>query len=67
MSSNATLSLFKPLQVGSIEIPNRLGVSATTRNRAIGTVTNDTIKEYYLQRTDAGLIVTEGILITRQG
>ncbi|TFK38126.1 hypothetical protein BDQ12DRAFT_723486 [Crucibulum laeve] len=44
-------------------------MSALTRNRAPGTVPNDVMKKYYLQRAEggAGLIVTEGILVTRQG
>ncbi|KAJ7036521.1 hypothetical protein C8F04DRAFT_472030 [Mycena alexandri] len=64
-------SLFTPLQLGSITIPNRLGMSALTRNRAIepGTVPTELMKQYYEQRAigGAGLIVSEGTLITRQG
>ncbi|KAJ7051874.1 hypothetical protein C8F01DRAFT_1262443 [Mycena amicta] len=45
------------------------GMSALTRNRASKTVPNDIMREYYVQRAQggAGLIVTEGVLITRQG
>lgn len=42
-------------------------MSALTRNRAPGTVPNDLMKEYYVQRAAAGLIVSEGTLVTRQG
>ncbi|KAH9478464.1 N-ethylmaleimide reductase [Psilocybe cubensis] len=61
--------LFTPLQIGSITLKNRIGMSAMTRNRALQTYPNDLLKEYYVQRTKggAGLIVSEGILITRQG
>ncbi|KAJ6606329.1 flavoprotein NADH-dependent oxidoreductase [Mycena vulgaris] len=61
--------LFTPLKVGSITIPNRIGMSALTRNRASGTVPNEVMKEYYDQRAlgGAGLIVSEGTLITPQG
>lgn len=31
-----------------------------TRSRAIGNIPNDTMAEYYAQRADAGLIITEG-------
>ena len=31
------------------------------------TLPTELMKEYYVQRADAGLIVTEGILIVRQG
>ncbi|KAK7045297.1 Oxidored-FMN domain-containing protein [Favolaschia claudopus] len=62
-------SLFTPIEVGSTTIQNRIGMSALTRSRATTTVPNDIMKEYYVQRAKggAGLIVTEGVLITRQG
>lgn len=62
-------ALFAPLKVGSLTIRNRVGMSALTRNRAPGTIPNDIMAEYYTQRAlgGAGLIVTEGILISRQG
>ena len=56
-----------PLSIGDITIENRVGMSALTRNRAISTYPSDLMKEYYVQRAGAGLIVTEGILVTRQG
>jgi 2,4-dienoyl-CoA reductase-like NADH-dependent reductase (Old Yellow Enzyme family) len=62
-------SLFQPLQLGDITIQNRIGMSALTRNRARNTVPSELMAEYYVQRTlgGAGLIVTEGTLVTRQG
>ncbi|KAF5317037.1 hypothetical protein D9611_003763 [Ephemerocybe angulata] len=65
----ATKALFTSLKVGDITIPNRIQMSALTRNRALNTVPNDLMKEYYVQRAkgSAGLIITEGVLITRQG
>ncbi|KAJ7173495.1 flavoprotein NADH-dependent oxidoreductase [Mycena filopes] len=62
-------TLFTPLQLGSVTIPNRLGMSALTRNRSPSTVPNELMKQYYEQRAagGAGLIVSEGVLITRQG
>jgi 2,4-dienoyl-CoA reductase-like NADH-dependent reductase (Old Yellow Enzyme family) len=56
-----------PLTIGDITIKNRVGMSALTRNRAPHTYPSDLMKEYYVQRGGAGLIVTEGTLITRQG
>ncbi|KAJ7200111.1 NADH:flavin oxidoreductase/NADH oxidase [Mycena pura] len=50
-------ALFTPLKRGSTTIPNRLGMSALTLNRSTKTRANG----------GAGLIVSEGILITRQG
>ncbi|TEB12332.1 flavo protein NADH-dependent oxidoreductase [Coprinellus micaceus] len=65
----ATQALFTPLKVGDITVPNRTQIAAMTRNRSIKTVPSDLMAEYYAQRArgGAGLIVTEGILITRQG
>ena len=61
--------LFTPLQVGSTTLKNRFMMSALTRNRAPNTYPSEIMKEYYVQRVQGGvgLIVSEGILITRQG
>ncbi|PPQ86647.1 hypothetical protein CVT25_006831 [Psilocybe cyanescens] len=69
MATSTGKALFTPLQIGSITLKNRILMSAMTRNRALNTYPNDLLKEYYVQRTvgGAGLIVSEGILITRQG
>ncbi|KAJ7632137.1 hypothetical protein FB45DRAFT_1026329 [Roridomyces roridus] len=62
-------SLFTPLELGSNTIPNRLGMSPMTRNRSSATVPNELMRQYYEQRArgGAGLIISEGTLITRQG
>jgi N-ethylmaleimide reductase len=54
------ISLFDPLQVGSITLKNRIVMSPMTRCRAIGNVPNGLMAEYYAQRAGAGLIITEG-------
>ncbi|KAF9010821.1 flavoprotein NADH-dependent oxidoreductase [Cyathus striatus] len=67
---SSTSVLFNPLTLGSITIPNRITMAALTRSRAPDSVPQtDVVKEYYVQRArgGAGLIVTEGALITRQG
>jgi 2,4-dienoyl-CoA reductase-like NADH-dependent reductase (Old Yellow Enzyme family) len=62
-------SLFNPIQVGSLMLRNRVGMSALTRNRAPNAIPSDVMAEYYAQRAagGAGLIVSEGILVSRQG
>ncbi|KAJ7490996.1 flavoprotein NADH-dependent oxidoreductase [Mycena latifolia] len=62
-------TLFTPLKLGNVTISNRIGMSALTRNRSTGNVPNELMKEYYDQRArgGAGLIISEGTLITRQG
>ena len=44
-------------------------MAALTRNRTTATVPNEIMLKYYLQRVKggAGLIVSEAILISRQG
>lgn len=66
MSSNLK-SLFEPLQIGDITVKNRIHMAALTRNRAADTYPTDIMKEYYIQRAGAGLIVSEALLVTRQG
>lgn len=67
---SATSALFTPLKAGSVTLRNRIGMSALTRNRASATGTpTDLNVEYYRQRAagNAGLIVSEGVLIGPQG
>ena len=52
--------LFTPVKVGSVELGNRIVMAPMTRSRAIGNVPNELMKEYYKQRSGAGLIITEG-------
>ena len=42
-------------------------MAALTRDRATMTIPNNVMQEYYVQRANAGHIVTEAILITPQG
>lgn len=64
-----TSSLFKPLTVGSVELPNRVLMAPLTRMRATAPndVPNDLMAEYYRQRAGAGLIVSEGTQISPIG
>lgn len=55
------MKLFSPLQLGRLELPNRVVMAPMTRSRALGGVPNELMREYYTQRASAGLIVTEGI------
>ncbi len=52
--------LFTSFKLGSIELKNRIVMAPMTRCRAIGNIPNDLMAEYYAQRADAGLIITEG-------
>ncbi len=61
--------LFQPLRLGDLELPNRVVMAPLTRNRANhGTdVASELAATYYSQRASAGLIVSEGTQISRQG
>jgi N-ethylmaleimide reductase len=52
--------LFSTYKLGSIELKNRIVMAPMTRSRAIDNIPNELMATYYGQRSDAGLIVTEG-------
>jgi len=56
----STNKLFSSYKLGKIELNNRIAMSPMTRSRAINNIPNELIAEYYAQRSDAGLIITEG-------
>jgi N-ethylmaleimide reductase len=52
--------LFDAFSANSLKLKNRIVMSPMTRSRAEGNVPNDLMAEYYGQRAEAGLIITEG-------
>lgn len=60
-------SLFDPLKVGALRLPNRIVMAPLTRNRAPGAVPTPLMAEYYSQRASAGLLITEATAISHQG
>ncbi|HCW19573.1 alkene reductase [Achromobacter sp.] len=61
-------SLFEPLRVGDLTLRNRIVMAPLTRQRASeGRVPSDLMVEYYTQRADAGMILTEATAVTPQG
>jgi N-ethylmaleimide reductase len=52
--------LFSATTLGSLTLKNRIVMAPMTRCRASGNVPHDVMVEYYRQRAQAGLIVTEG-------
>jgi len=52
--------LFEPVVSGSTTLLNRIVMAPMTRCRAIGNIPNDLMATYYEQRSQAGLIITEG-------
>jgi 2,4-dienoyl-CoA reductase-like NADH-dependent reductase (Old Yellow Enzyme family) len=62
-------TLFSPLKVGALELPNRIVMAPLTRSRADGggRVPNALMAEYYAQRASAGLILSEATSVTPMG
>lgn len=60
--------LFTPYKLGDIELQNRVIMPPMTRSRAAaGDIPTEEMAQYYAQRAGAGLIITEGTQISRQG
>lgn len=56
-------SLFTPVTVGALALPNRIVIASLTRCRADAAhVPTDLMAEYYAQRASAGLIVAEATM-----
>ena len=62
-------TLFDPLQCGDLFLPNRIVMAPLTRQRATPDtrVPTDLQVEYYRQRADAGLIISEATSVTPMG
>jgi N-ethylmaleimide reductase len=58
--------LFSPLTLGSLTLPNRIVMAPMTRNRAPETVPTALMSTYYVQRAQAGLLITEGSQISSE-
>ncbi len=60
--------LFTPFKVGKLRLPNRIIMAPLTRSRAtIDGLPTPIMAEYYRQRADAGLIISEATNISQQG
>jgi 2,4-dienoyl-CoA reductase-like NADH-dependent reductase (Old Yellow Enzyme family) len=61
-------SLFDPLKVGELTLPNRILMAPLTRSRAGDSrVPNELMAQYYRQRASAGLILSEATSVTAMG
>jgi len=60
--------LFTPLSLGQLTLPNRVVMAPMTRSRAVeNNAANALMAEYYAQRADAGLLITEGVAPSPNG
>jgi 2,4-dienoyl-CoA reductase-like NADH-dependent reductase (Old Yellow Enzyme family) len=61
-------SLFDPVTIGDIDLPNRIIMAPLTRSRAgEHRIPNALMAEYYVQRAAAGLIISEATSVTPMG
>ncbi|BBK34126.1 hypothetical protein EDC65_3961 [Stella humosa] len=62
-------TLLDPIAIGDFQLPNRVVMAPLTRNRSSGAgrVPNPLMRDYYVQRASAGLILTEATSVSPQG
>jgi N-ethylmaleimide reductase len=62
-------TLFTPVRLGALELPNRIAMAPLTRNRARhqDDAPHALNAEYYAQRADAGLLIAEASQISPEG
>jgi 2,4-dienoyl-CoA reductase-like NADH-dependent reductase (Old Yellow Enzyme family) len=63
MSDNSIL--FRPLELGNLQLANRIVMAPMTRNLSPNNIPNDKVVEYYRRRAagGVGLIITEGTCV----
>ena len=60
-------TLFDPIELGGRTLKNRFAMAPMTRARATNNVPTAEMARYYGQRAGAGLIVTEGTVVSAEG
>ena len=60
-------SLFDSVQVGDLQLANRIVMAPLTRNRAPDAIPTPLMASYYAQRASAGLLISEATAISQQG
>jgi 2,4-dienoyl-CoA reductase-like NADH-dependent reductase (Old Yellow Enzyme family) len=62
-------TLFDPIRLGALDLPNRIVMAPLTRSRATpdGRVPTPVMRDYYVQRASAGLIISEATSVTPMG
>ena len=60
-------ALFRPFELGDLHLRNRIVLAPMTRSRAgVKRIPNSLMAEYYAQRSDAGLLITEATTISEE-
>src|SRR5512137_2487696 len=62
------LRLLEPIKIGDLQLANRVFMAPLTRCRAsAGRVPNELMRDYYVQRASAGLILSEATAVSPKG
>ena len=61
------MKLFEPCLLGDLALPNRIVMAPMTRNRATGTIPQESAAIHYAARASAGLIVSEATQVSARG
>jgi 2,4-dienoyl-CoA reductase-like NADH-dependent reductase (Old Yellow Enzyme family) len=59
--------MFQPFDLNGIALKNRIVMAPMTRARATDDIPDEMVALYYRQRASAGLIISEGAPVSRQG
>ena len=59
-------SLFKPITINKLEVPNRIAMAPMTRMMSPDGIPGDNVRDYYQRRAagEVGLIITEGVEVS---
>ena len=60
-------TLFSPFDLSGLTLPNRVVMAPMTRSRAPHDIADELTVLYYKQRASAGLIISEGTPVSREG
>jgi 2,4-dienoyl-CoA reductase-like NADH-dependent reductase (Old Yellow Enzyme family) len=61
-------TLFDPIRLGDLQLPNRIIMAPLTRSRAgASRIANHLMAKYYSQRASAGLIISEATVVSPMG
>jgi N-ethylmaleimide reductase len=64
----SVVDIFTPYEIGGLPLPNRIVMAPMTRTRATEEgIPTDLMRDYYVQRAAAGLIVTECTQVSDEG
>jgi N-ethylmaleimide reductase len=67
ISEFMSTTAFEPTKLAALPLTNHVVLAPMTRSRALGSIPNEMMAEYYQQRATAGLLLTEGTAPSADG